>query len=46
MQIFYDDGGEKQLVDGQFLKSFVLRNDLVPIPVTLEAEIRDRKSVV
>lgn len=46
MQIFYDDGGEKQLVDGQFLKSFVLRNDLVPIPVTLEAEIRAEDEVL
>ena len=40
MQIFYDDDGEKQLVDGEYLKSFVLRNDLVPVPVTLEADIR------
>lgn len=39
MNLFYDDGGP-QLIDGEYLKSFVLRNDLVPIPVTLEAEIR------
>lgn len=40
MKLFYDDDGEKQLIDGEYLKSFVLRNDLVPIPVTLEADIR------
>lgn len=40
MQLFYDDEGEPQLVDGQYLKKFVLRNDLVPIPVTLEVEVR------
>lgn len=40
MQLFYDDDGEKQLIDGEYLKSYVLRNDLVPVPVTLEADIR------
>lgn len=46
MQLFYDDDGEKQLVDGEYLKSYVLRNDLVPVPVTLEADIRvDAESI-
>lgn len=40
MQIFYEDDGEKLLVDGEYLKKFILRNDLVPIPVTIEADIR------
>lgn len=40
MQVFYDDGGEKQLIDGEYLKKYVLRNDLVPIPVTLEIDVR------
>lgn len=40
MQIYYDDDGEKTLLDGKFLKSCVVRTDLVPIPVTVEAEIR------
>ncbi|MBK5646836.1 hypothetical protein [Acinetobacter proteolyticus] len=46
MQIFYDDEGEKQLVDGEFLKCVVIRNDLVPVPVTLEAEIRVDDDVI
>lgn len=40
MQIFYDDEGEKQVVSGEYLKKFILRNDLVPVPVTLEVDVR------
>lgn len=40
MQLYYQENGEFNAVDGQFLKMFILRNDLVPIPVTIEADIR------
>lgn len=40
MQIFYDDDGEKMLVDGEYLKKSILRSDLVPIPMTLEVDVR------
>lgn len=40
MQIFFDDDGERSLIDGEYLRKYVLRNDLVPVPVTIEADIR------
>lgn len=40
MQVFYEDGGDKLLVDGEYIKKAVIRSDLVPIPVTLELDIR------
>lgn len=40
MQLFYQDGEEFSLINSQFIKKFILRSDLVPIPVTIEADIR------
>lgn len=40
MQVFYEDNGEKMLIDGEYLKKAILRNDLVPVPVTLELDVR------
>lgn len=40
MQLYYDDEGQKSLIRGDFIKKSVIRTDLVPIPITLEAQIR------
>lgn len=38
--IFYDVGGELKSIKGNYIRSLVIRNDLVPVPLSIEAEIR------